>query len=36
VGSVVGLVVHPVVGKVVEAAGEMAAGEFKRQVGVDG
>jgi hypothetical protein len=34
-GSVVGLLVNPILGKVVEAAGEMAAGEFRRQVGAE-
>lgn len=32
-GSVTGLVVHPIVGKLVEAAGEAAAGEFRRRFG---
>lgn len=34
-GSVVGLLVNPILGKVVEAAGEMAADEFRRRVGVE-
>lgn len=32
-GAVTGLVVHPVVGKLVEAAGEAVAGEFKALLG---
>jgi hypothetical protein len=32
-GSVVGLVVHPIVGKLVEAAGETVAAEFRRRFG---
>jgi hypothetical protein len=32
-GSVVGLVVHPIVGRLVEAAGDAAVGEFKRRFG---
>lgn len=35
-GTVTGLVVHPIVGKLVEAAGEALAGEFKRRFGVPG
>ncbi len=30
-GNVIGLLVHPIVGKVVEAAGDLAAGELKRR-----
>ncbi len=32
-GAVTGLVVHPVVGKVVEAAGDLAASQFRRLFG---
>jgi len=32
-GSVTGVIVHPIIGKVVEAAGELAAQEFKRRFG---
>ncbi|WP_448640140.1 hypothetical protein [Geodermatophilus sp. URMC 63] len=32
-GAVTGLVVHPVVGKVVEAAGDVAASQFRRLLG---
>ncbi len=32
-GAVTGMVVHPIVGKVVEAAGDLAVGEFKRLLG---
>lgn len=32
-GSVTSLLVHPIVGKVVEAAGELAADELKRRFG---
>lgn len=32
-GAVVSVLVNPIVGKVVEAAGELAAGELKRQFG---
>ena len=34
-GTVTGLVVHPIVGKLVEAAGEAVAGEFRRRFGVE-
>jgi hypothetical protein len=34
-GAVVSVVVHPIVGKIVEAAGEMAADQFKRLVNAD-
>lgn len=34
-GAVTGLVVHPIVGKLVEAAGEAVSHEFKRRFGVD-
>jgi hypothetical protein len=30
-GAVTSVIVHPVVGKLVEAAGDMVAGEFRRQ-----
>ncbi len=30
-GDVTGLIVHPIVGKLVEAAGELAAAEFRRR-----
>jgi hypothetical protein len=30
-GTVVGVLVHPVVGKLVEAAGDAAADEFKKR-----
>lgn len=30
-GDITGLVVHPIVGKLVEAAGELAAAEFRRR-----
>ena len=32
-GSIVGLVVHPVLGRVVEAAGDLAAAEFQQLFG---
>jgi hypothetical protein len=32
-GAVTGIIVHPIVGKLVEAAGEVAASEFKRRFG---
>ena len=32
-GSVTGLIVHPVVGKIVEAAGDLAAGQFRKFFG---
>lgn len=32
-GAVTGLVVHPIVGKLVEAAGEAVAGEFRQLLG---
>ena len=32
-GAVAAIVVHPIVGKVVEAAGELAAGEFRQRFG---
>jgi len=32
-GSITGLIVHPVVGKIVEAAGDLAAQQFREQVG---
>lgn len=32
-GAVVSVLVNPIVGKVVEAAGELAAGELKRRLG---
>ena len=32
-GAVTGVVVHPIVGKLVEAAGEACAAEFKRRFG---
>ena len=32
-GSITGLIVHPVVGKVVEAAGELAASQFRQLFG---
>ena len=32
-GSVTGLIVHPVVGKIVEAAGDLAAAQFREQFG---
>jgi hypothetical protein len=32
-GAVVGVVVHPIVGKVVEAAGEIAADDFRKRFG---
>ncbi len=34
-GAVVGVIVHPIVGKVVEAAGEGLATEIKRRFGAD-
>jgi len=34
-GAVTGLVVNPIVGKLVEAAGETVAHEFKRRFGVE-
>ena len=34
-GAVTAIVVNPIVGKVVEAAGEMAAGEFRHRFGGD-
>jgi hypothetical protein len=34
-GAVTGLILNPVVGKVVEAAGELAAGEFRRLFGAE-
>jgi hypothetical protein len=33
-GAVAGVVVNPIVGKLVEAAGEAAAGAFKRRLGI--
>jgi hypothetical protein len=32
-GAVTGVIVHPIVGKLVEAAGETLAAEFKRRFG---
>jgi hypothetical protein len=32
-GSVTGLIIHPVVGKIIEAAGEMAASQFRALFG---
>ena len=32
-GAVTGLVVHPVVGKIVEAAGDVAASQFRKLFG---
>ena len=32
-GAVTGLIVHPLVGRVVEAAGDLAASEFRRRFG---
>lgn len=32
-GGLTSIVVHPIVGKIVEAAGEMAAGEFRKRFG---
>jgi len=34
-GSVIGLVVHPIVGKLVGAAGDAVAGEFRRRFGLE-
>ncbi len=34
-GTITGIVVHPIVGKLVEAAGEMAADEFRSRVSND-
>ncbi len=34
-GSIVGLVVHPIVGKLVEAGGEMAAGQLRELFGAE-
>ena len=34
-GSVTSVVVHPVVGKLVQAAGDAVAGEFRRRFGGD-
>jgi hypothetical protein len=35
-GAVTGLIVHPLVGRVVEAAGDLAASEFRRRFGGEG
>ena len=32
-GSITGLIIHPVVGKIVEAAGELAASQFRALFG---
>ncbi len=32
-GAIISVLVNPIVGKVVEAAGELAAGELKRRFG---
>ena len=34
-GAIVGLIVHPVVGKVVEAAGDLAAQQLREQLGAN-
>jgi hypothetical protein len=34
-GTVTGIVIHPIVGKLVEAAGDMAAAEFRSRFGAD-
>ena len=33
VGTVTGLIVHPLVGRIVEAAGDLAAAEFRERLG---
>jgi hypothetical protein len=35
-GTVTGIIVHPIVGRLVEAAGEMLANEFRRRFGQQG
>ncbi len=34
VGGLTSIVVNPIIGKIVEAAGELAAGEFRKRLGV--
>ena len=34
-GAVTGIVIHPIVGKLVEAAGDAVVGEFKQLIGSD-